>query len=71
MDVVAEIAPFGRESGLIVFHCSECGPTDSTLIEPINREVGRCAMAENVAGMAALTSTSAGRAASMMQMLTA
>jgi hypothetical protein len=37
MEKVAEIAPFGREPGLVAFLCSECGATDSTLIQPINR----------------------------------
>ena len=37
MEAVAEIAPFGREPGLIAFLCSECGATESALIEPANR----------------------------------
>jgi hypothetical protein len=34
MEQVAEIAPFGREPGLVAFLCSDCGATESTLIYP-------------------------------------
>jgi len=37
MERVAEIAPFGRNPGLVAFLCSDCGATESTLIQPVNR----------------------------------
>jgi uncharacterized Zn finger protein len=33
METVAEIAPFGNEPGLVAFLCSDCGTTDSVLVD--------------------------------------
>jgi hypothetical protein len=37
MTSVAEIAPIGRDPGLVVLVCTDCGTTDSELIYPVQK----------------------------------
>jgi hypothetical protein len=38
MTSVAEIAPIGKDPGLVVLICTDCGTADSVLVYPVKKE---------------------------------